>query len=114
MESEVVSLIIFFTLLILVPSLLPLRLKMRETMMRRLALEFGLEFHFEPPKLADFYTKLLCLYPDWKVNHVTGKLNGHAIHLCDVLFPGPKILFTALNYDYAYTQIEIDNQCLKG
>lgn len=106
-----------FYLLILIfvfLSIQPIRYKIRERMMKKLAKEFNLSFNSNPPKFFDFYFKFLIFKPDWDINHIKGVLNNHSICVYDNLFSGPKTLLMAFNYGKNHTVVEIDGQKMTG
>lgn len=99
---EILEIIGVLLLLIIAFSVVPLRLKFRESAMRKLAQEFGLSYLSNNPRFTDFYSKFLFLRSDQHINVMSGRLGKHSVKIYDVLFPGPRFIF-AINYE---------NQCL--
>lgn len=102
MLSPELDIIISLFVICLLIAVLPIRLRIRESMMRNLAKEFKLNFHSkQAPRFIDFYTKILWERNIRKINHVEGILNNRTIHIYD------EVHFSFLGTPY-HCVIEID------
>lgn len=113
-----ILLVVLLAILVIMQVFQPfflLRLKIRENSMKTLAQEFALNFTSTAIGFRDYYSQLfLHFHPDWKVNVIDGKLNGHTIHIYDNLFPGPDVLALSANRNRRYSVIQIDGEIIKG
>src|SRR3989344_6236368 len=97
-------------------SYLPLRIKIREKMMKKLAGEFKLSFSTNAPSYSEyfistFYTK--SFHDKYRfINVITGNINGHTINIHDICFPSPYYYF--IKYLEEPTYVEIDGQVIMG
>lgn len=99
----------FFLILVLgVASFFPLRLKMRERNMARLARDLGRQFTSNFPNLIDFYLKLL--WGDWKLNVISGNIGDHHVRIYDSVEKSPSENGAGRDH----TVIEVDGKFIKG
>ncbi|TSC73277.1 MAG: hypothetical protein G01um101470_166 [Parcubacteria group bacterium Gr01-1014_70] len=96
----------YLVIICLLISIVPIRFKIREQMMRNLAREFQLDFSSEEAlKFSDFYLKILWERHSREINHIEGMLNNHKIHIYD------KVHFAPFGEPYRCI-IEIDGKVL--
>jgi hypothetical protein len=95
MSDSYIELLKSYGLILIIIVLIILRLKIRKLMMKKLAEEFGLNFHSEFSR---------------ETNQIEGILNGHKINIYDNYF---KKIPVVLGF-YRYTFVEINGQRLPG